>query len=303
MVTLLRYSQKEFYGVKDTLEGTLPQEVLTIISSISSESKFNHYRKDHRRHYHKRKQYQREWRQCTPKSVIGLPAKTPEEKVNREVNSWLNKLSETNFDTIFQNLIKILKENNTQEIMKQTLNNIFDKAICQPFYCPLYVKICKRLIKLNAEVIRLIDQKCTRYCTMIHTMSLNGSNGTQVVQSDVPSKQTYDDYCEQVKEKSKTKGFTQFIGELYMNAMVEKQIIDTISTLFVKNIHDGVSQSSLPSIKVEMDVMCLCTMLKTIQKNISEFHDYKETINDFSKNRDLPPKCRFMFMDTYELFA
>lgn len=282
MTKIIHYSKEELYEIKKSIKGKLPQKTTDIIKGISSKSRV-FYKKGN---YKKNVDTWRGNQNNNDRPIIGKPIKSDTDKINGEINSYLNKISNDNFEKILSEILNIINKNNETHIIEQTLTSIFEKALMQPIYCPLYVKICKKLIEINKYTSNLINKKCSTYYNIIKAME---------VDQKIALNKNYDRFCENIKHKRKIKGFTQFIGELYLNKIVTIDIIKSINSLFLDNINTlSVNKKSK---SLEKNVECLCIMLDTILNRMNEFPCYKNTIKDLSKNKKLLPRHRFLFMD------
>ena len=86
------------------------------------------------------------------------------EKYNNEINSLLNKISSKTYDKIVNNIIMYYNTNNNdlEQLLLFTINNIFNKAVIQPNYCPLYVKFIKK-INNDYNIKGQLEEKYTEY--------------------------------------------------------------------------------------------------------------------------------------------
>ena len=281
MTTIIHYSKEELYDIRKNIKEKISSNTLDIIKSISNKSKI----------FYKKNNYKKNtntWRGVYNKDipVIGKPVKTDADKINREINGFLNKISNDNFSKILNEILNIISKNNKTHIIEETLTSIFEKALMQTIYCPLYVKICKSLIEKNKYTYDLINKKCNNYYNIIKKID---------VETTTKKTDSYDKFCENIKNKKKIKGFTQFMGELYLNEIVDINIIKNINSLFIDNINTlSINKKSK---SLEKNVECLCTMLDTIINNMNEFPCYEDIIKGLSKNKKLLPRHRFLFMD------
>ena len=281
---IISYTKKDFYYVRDGLVGELSESTLSIIKQISCKSKY----------FNKKKKKFNDNRWRTTKPIIGTPAKTDEEKINREINSNLNKLSDDNFAVIMDKIKTIITKNNKNTIIEATINNIFQTAIMQPVYCALYVKVCKYLIEKNNIAKKFINNWCVNYYNMINkseNIEENENNSVKIM---------YDKFCESIKNKRKQKGFTQFIGELYLQEILERDIIEKMNDMFIEKINSIDTDNKDNMIK---NIECFCTMIDTIIPKIKDFKDYKSIIHEFTNNKNIIARYRFMFMDVYDKLA
>ena len=112
------------------------------------------------------------------------------EKYNNEINSLLNKISPKTYDKI---LIKILdyfeiNESNITNIVCLTINNIFSKAVIQPVYCPLYVKLINT-INTKFNIKSILIQKCNDYKSSIMKENIKNDEA-------ISDKEKYDIFCD-----------------------------------------------------------------------------------------------------------
>ena len=233
-LNFLKYSKEEFYKYKDEVDikllDVLNQKLNLIRDKISNNSKstiHNSFEK-----IDKKSKFSKSWRiskTIFKKKDIGLC-----EQYSNEINSLLNKLSPKNFDKIKDSILEYYeKDDVTIEILKQliiyTINNIFSKAIMQPFYCPHYVKLLK-ILDEKFETNDIIDTKCSEFKDVINNTSNKNLDNTT---KKTDEQQQYDDFCDEVKNKKTKEGYSQFIGELYNNSMIKYNTLQiNINTFF-----------------------------------------------------------------------
>ena len=83
----------------------------------------------------------------------------------------------------------------------------------QPIYCPFYVKFLN-IINTDYKILSMINQKCENYKEIFEN-----SNRTKEM-SD------YDQFCQDNLDKVFKAGYSQFIGELFNNKMIQNEIIE-----------------------------------------------------------------------------
>tara|TARA_Y100000590_G_C15660024_1_gene992223 strand:+ start:297 stop:1241 length:945 start_codon:yes stop_codon:yes gene_type:complete len=235
------------------------------------------------------------WKTQLPKHksiVIGTPVKTQTDKIKKNINGLLNKLSKNNLDTISHQVIEKISELD-EEIITYIVECILEKAIVQPIYCPYYVKIYLDLIKYNIIFKDTIKQICNHYFTMI---TYYKEKLKENIQDD-----NYDNYCMILKNKSKKKGFSQLIGELYMNNIIDIDAIHRITTILLCNIKTLLDNNKNDEKDlIENNILCLIELLKTIQSKTVELENidsYLEDIKFFSKNDKIIKRLKFKMMD------
>ena len=227
------------------------------------------------------------WRKTKP--IIGKPIKNDTDKIKRNINSLLNKISKNNFNIIFKQIITNLKDGD-DELFNYVIQNIFEKSIIQPFYCPFYVKLYLELIKFNTIFKKMITDICNNYFDMIKYYK-------QKLKENIEDT-SYDTFCLIIKNKNKKKGFSQFIGELYLKGIIDLDSISKIISILINNIKTILIDNELDII--ENNIICLSELLNTIQSSISKIENIKEhleTIKTFSKNKNIIKRLQFILMD------
>ena len=215
------------------------------------------------------------------------------EEIMKNVNGNLNKLSNQNYDKIWENIQKIYNENKDDFDYVAYVESIFDKATMQPIYCPIYVKLCNDMIsqlkeqKLDGEFTKLITDKCHNFKNMIQ--EINESN------DDVLNVDDYDDFCAKNKQKIYKKGFAQFIGELYKCDFLDGLFLEDYVKALVDNTLNTLNQND---INVENNIICLQQLIDTCfnyrELQSKSFFENIKIIKDHDK---LTKKLKFKIMD------
>ena len=229
------------------------------------------------------------WR-VVRKSIKKIPESIEEEYKNN-INSFLNKISQKNYDNIANKLNTILKDNT--ELLEYTVDNIFQKAVYQPTYCKSYVSLLSDFNNIDLDIDYLINQKCNIYCDMLEEVALDS----------VDKNEAYDDFCDRIKKKSYKVGFSQFIGELFNSKLIklifikkniQLQLTNTISMLKLLDF-DEVNE-----VTVENNIICLCKLIGTTYKDLEK----EELINNLNKIKDsknLSKRLKFKMMDLIDM--
>jgi hypothetical protein len=230
-----------------------------------------------------------------PKTFLNTTSGKDEE-IKKEINGNLNKLSNNNSKKISEKILSIFKENYSCFDYNHFIECLFDKAVMQPTYCPLYVKVLVTL-KIEYEYLSkqrvenkftdMVKDKCNIFMSMIQTF--------ETTDDDVLNVDNYSDFCDKNKKKIYKKGFSQFIGELYKNNFV--------STVFIKDYLDALTNSIKICLEkgddnIENSTICLVQLIETAltKRQFKESNCYKEIviIKDHPK---LSKKLKFKYMD------
>ena len=332
-LNFLKFSKDDFFKYKNDndneiiLLDSIEQKLKLIRQKISKNSKSSIQTSFEK--IDKKSKFAKSWRMSV--TVIKKKDLTLVEQFCNEINSNLNKLSPVNFDKISANIIKILEnENNNSEILKElifsTINNIFNKAVFQPIYCPYYVKLLNILDK-KFLIRDLIDKKCYEYKNVtskdkdksnveIETKSIGEIETKSIgeietksnvkkpesfsdsLKSNVNKEQIkYDNFCKEIKNKKIMEGYSQFIGELYKNSMIKYNTMESSINMFFDNLYEELEKDS-KSNEVEYLIICLTKLYTTIENNI-RFNNREQIIKKFSyvRKKDIIKRLKFKLMD------
>ena len=215
------------------------------------------------------------------------------EEVKKRFNGNLNKLSNQNYDKIWENIKNIYLENKDDFDFICFVDSIFDKATMQPTYCPLYVRMCNDMIKelsslnLGEEFTKLIINKCEAFKNMIQDINDK--------KDDILNVNDYDDFCEKTKNKVYKKGFAQFIGELYKSEFLKGDFLEEYVKALVDNTLNTLEKNDA---NVENNIICLEKLIETCF-NYRELQSksFFENIKLIKDHKVLPKKLKFKIMD------
>lgn len=232
-----------------------------------------------------------------PKTFLNI-SKGKKDDIKKELNGNMNKLSNKNSEKIFLSIIKLYSENFEIFDYDYFVDNLFDKAVLQPIYCPIYVKLIilvkDKFDELNNEsenvILKLVKNKCEKFKNMI--------NEFVNVNDDVLDVNNYDDFCDKNKQKLYKKGFSQFIGELYKNDFVDCQYIIEYIDGLINNIKYNLDNSNT---NIENSSICLCQLISTsLSKKEFLNSDSFDSIKEIIQHKFLSKKLKFKFLDLIE---
>ena len=245
--------------------------------------------------YNKKKKFYRDKNRPPAKRPTTFLNKIGEksEEIKKKFNGNLNKLSNQNYDKIWENIKNIYLENKDDFDFICFVDSIFDKATMQPVYCPLYVKMCNDMIKelnslnLGEEFSKLIIDKCEEFKKMIEEINDK--------KDDVLDVSNYDDFCEKTKNKVYKKGFAQFIGELYKSEFLKGDFLEDYVKALVDNTLNTLNNDDN---NVENNIICLEKLIETCF-NYRELQSksFFENIKLIKDHEILPKKLKFKIMD------
>lgn len=215
------------------------------------------------------------------------------EEIKKNVNGNLNKISNKNYEKIWNIIKNIYMDNKEDFDFISFVECIFDKATMQPTYCPLYVRICNdminelKTIKLDLEFTKLITDKCQEFKTMIEDINLKNN--------DILDVNDYEDFCQKNKQKVYKKGYAQFIGELYKSKFLEESFIEEYVKALVDNTLNTLNKED---VNVEDNIICLDKLITTCF-NYRELQSkiFFENIRLIKDHNFLSKKLKFKIMD------
>ena len=225
-----------------------------------------------------------------PKNFLNK-SKGEGDDLNKELNSNLNKLSPSNYDKIYKKVIDLFVTKNNIFDYEYFINNLFNKAVMQPIFCPLYVKI---LILIKGKSLEMYEEE-----KISHHLKLSCDKFKSMIidfkeqDDDVLNPNNYDDFCEKNKKKIFKKGFSQFIGELYKNKFLDNVYINEFIYLLYQNIKTNLDNNN---INIENSVVCFMELINTTTASLSD-NKLLDNIKEIMNYKILPKKIKFKLMD------
>ena len=262
------YSKEYFQQVKiDVFDDDVPEELIDIMKKIDK-LLF--------------KEQVNDWRNKPKPNFLNRDMKNQDELFKNEINSMLNKLSESNYDGLSKKIGELMIK---CEFWEYFIEQLFTKSIIQPFFCPVYVRMLSEL-ENKEQINMLLEDKINNYLDI-----LNNKQDTANDSFD------YDEFCKSNKMKIIKGGYSQFIGELYKNDLCKyRYIIDNIKC-FLDNVESEDDES------LESNIICLDKLTRTISENMN-LHDKKEIKEKMEyqiKNKNpFPIRLKFKLMDLIE---
>jgi len=204
------------------------------------------------------------------KTVIKKEINSDIDKYNYEINSLLNKLSSKNFDNISKKILeyynKSLSDDDINILLINFIDSIFSKAVMQPIYCPYYVKFLN-ILEDKFKILNLVNDKCNNYQEIFNKTSNNNDNLT--------GQEAYDEFCKDNLEKVFKAGYSQFIGELYNNKMIQLDIIKSNIDFFIESLKESIETDE----SFENILICISKLIMTTSNNLKQINYNFESIN------------------------
>lgn len=309
----IKYTRDDFYRVKDghTFEcNDELQNRLNIIKNIikknidtignQHQSKMNYSKSHHHFNNHHRNtnysghsinhntptKFDKSWR--FEKTKLKKENLTKIEENINKINSFLNKISDKNFEKIINNIFEKIEEVKCGEMINKLIENIFMKAVMQPTYCPIYVKLLN-MIDEKYGIIDLINNKCLEYKSIIKEKKI-------VEDESMTEQEKYDLFCKLNKEKTYKVGYSQFIGELFKNNMITETTIKTNLIYFLENLGKSIKEDPKGSY-VEDSIICICQLIKTVYDKTQNISEITSKLYTFLDNKEIPKRLYFKILD------
>ncbi|KAF7154293.1 hypothetical protein RHSIM_Rhsim01G0027600 [Rhododendron simsii] len=217
----------------------------------------------------------------------------------------LNKLTPEKFDLLKGQLID--SGITTADILKGVISLIFDKAVLEPTFCPMYAQLCSDLDERLPPFPS--DEPGGKEITFKRVLLNNcqeAFEGADNIREELTQITAPEQELERRDKdriiKIRTLGNIHLIGELLKQRMVPEKIVHHIVQELL-----GRDTKTCPE---EENVEAICQFFNTIGKQLDEspksrrINDmYFSRLKELSTNPQLAPRLRFMVRDVFDLRA
>lgn len=211
-------------------------------------------------------------------------------KVVRSARSILNKLTIEKFDSLFQQLVNCGIE--SAHHVSLLMQEIFELATMQHQFIPMYSKLCAQLAK-NPHIMSIAEEAgCFRHllldqCQSVFEQLLESCEDRAAMEEDA-----------QMQKKKRSIGNMKLIGELLVNGMLSSGLLIECSNMLLDS-----RQSCAEALE------CLAALLVTAGPKfdnkkcqfLDEFEALFAKIAELTKDKQTPPRVRFLLQDVLDL--
>jgi len=223
--------------------------------------------------------------------------------LNTIILSKLNKFSDSTYNEIRDFLYQILgstgNDFSNEEFVKEFMNLVFEKAVREDIFCPLYAKLLFEISEKHPVILNEMNKLHENYLEIFKECD-------QEINTD------YTMFLKKNSEKKYRLGYSQFLAELTtLRILSAEKIIDTFTVIF-----EQIELNGRVCEKVSLNeeyVTCLLRITKVLQKRTEPFFiqlrksllpivlESKTKIDqDKTAYISVSSKSRFLLMDIYD---
>ena len=221
----------------------------------------------------------------------------PDERLIRDVNSILNKLTPEKFDSLFEQFVKLRVGENESKLRDAT-NALFEKALSEPDFSPIYARFTKE-----------VDEKVSKQFRKMLLETLQNEFQNEFSKTSDPNAIDSDSKlsaqekeAQTIKTRRRRFGMVRYIGELYGTGIITSSIISACFTKLLVTT-DSEKYAAID----ESDIEELCRLISTVGKKLSakngnSLDQTLATLDQLVKEQKISQsRVRFLIHDTLDL--
>eukprot|EP00050_Salpingoeca_kvevrii_P011525 m.16043 g.16043 ORF g.16043 m.16043 type:complete len:804 (-) comp3471_c0_seq1:1830-4241(-) len=235
-----------------------------------------------------------------------------EDAIFRRVRGILNKLTPEKLDSLTTQLCNV--GITTESLLRGVILLLFEKALDEPNFCPVYAQVCQRLShdapnfeddpQSKPTFLKLLLRKCqeefegrSRACELAHAATLTAQTVAEGSKTEEDVRAHLATLSEANDARRKMLGNIRFIGELFKFGLLSEKIPHDCIRQLLSNVTNPVPD----------DVECLCKLLKTLGQKLDHpkakkhMDAYFARLERLKEGGSLPSRIRFMIEDLVEL--
>jgi len=308
----MKYTLSETNNLIDSgMEYHIPDEILEIINDLSSQVGAPNYVKTPvftKRNFEKekktkpsrRKKTNEEWTKKTVFKTTKIEKSVGLKKNADDIRLHLNKLSDKNFDDIFNNVVKIIddleiedEDGNENANYKNIGCVIFELASGNRFYSETYAKFYCDLASKYEFMNCTLRENCDVYIETFNELDYIDANDN------------YEGFCEMNKANERRRSLSAFLVNLMKNGVLSREIINNFLVTLLCKFDELLNSDNM---KNEANELCenICILFDdsydysnyTI-KNAMSVNDYLNHLakSNISAFKSYTNKTKFKIMD------
>lgn len=310
----MKYTLNKTINLIDSgIEYNIPDEIMEIINDLSCQVGAPNYvktpvftkrnfEKERKNKPHRKKKINEEWTNKSVFKTTKIEKSVGLKKNADDIRFHLNKLSDKNFDDIFNSVVNIIDNlkdegNNTSENYKNIGCVIFDLASSNRFYSETYAKFYCDLASKYEFMNDTLRENCDIYIETFNELNYVDANDN------------YEGFCEMNKANERRRSLSAFLVNLMKNDVLSRA---TINNFLVTLLCKFDELLNLDNMKNEANELCenICLLLDdeydysdyTIKDDMS-INDYLIylTKTDISMLKSYTNRTKFKIMDLLKM--
>lgn len=308
----MKYTLSETNNLIDSgIEYNISDEILEIINDLSSQVGAPNYvktpvfakrnfEKDKKAKPSRRKKVNEEWTKKTVFKTTKIEKSVGLKKNTDDIRLHLNKLSDKNFDDIFNNVVNIIdnledenENGNGNENYKNIGCVIFELASGNRFYSETYSKFYCDLASKYEFMNNTLRENCDVYIETFNELDYVDANDN------------YEGFCEMNKANERRRSLSAFLVNLMKNDVLSREVINNFLVTLLCKFDELLNSDNM---KNEANELCenICLLFDNTYdysnytiKNAMSVNDYLNHLakSKISAFKSYTNKTKFKIMD------